>query len=193
MTEIVAPRGTIRWPPPLPGRPRWSWLLGLRLRRWRLRPLLRLLADRPIERARLLDVGSGPGFASAELARLVRVDGRGWTLLDPQRPMLTTGRGRRALRDAAPRADSVVADATALPIHDASVDVVLSLGVLCCLADAAVPGAVAETVRVLKPGGLLLFGVPARRGAADDARWRSAGLVPLAVLRPGRGLFQKTL
>ncbi len=86
-----------------------------------------------------------------------------------------------------------MADATDLPVRSASVDVVLSLGVLCCMADVAVPAAVAETVRVLKPGGYLLFGVPLWRGTVDDARWRSAGLGTVVSLRPGRGLFQKTL
>ncbi|MCI4353779.1 MAG: class I SAM-dependent methyltransferase [Thermoplasmata archaeon] len=193
MTELTAGRATMRWPPPLPGRPEWSWLLGLRFRRWRIRSLLRLLERRLPPSARVLDVGSGPGFSSAELARTLGADARRWTLVDPQRAMLSTPRGRRALARSAPGASSIVGDAAALPIRSGSVDVVLSLGVLCCMEDSAVPAAVEETVRVLKPGGFLLFGVPRRRGPSDDARWRSVGLAPVATLRPGRGLFQKTL
>jgi len=151
--------------------------------------LLGRAGDRPV----VLDVGAGPGFAAAELARLLADDGRSWILLDPQPEMLRSVRGRRALAERAPRATRVVGDAADLPVRSSSIDVVLSLGVLCCVADAAVPAAVAETVRVLKPGGLLLFAVPRRRGATDEARWRRAGLVPVATTRPGRGLFQKAL
>jgi SAM-dependent methyltransferase len=168
-------------------------LLGTRLRLWRTRGLLRLLVGRVSARAVLIDVGAGPGFAAVDLARLLGADGTSWLLADPQRMMFTRGRGARARARGAPKATLVVADAAALPVRSSSVDVVLSLGVVCCMADAAVPAAIAETLRVLKPGGLLLFGVPARRGTVDDARWRSAGLVPVVSLRPGRGLFQKAL
>jgi SAM-dependent methyltransferase len=107
--------------------------------------------------------------------------------------MLTSRRGRRRWATLSRRPSRVVGDAADLPVRSESVDVVLSLGLLCCVADASVPAAVAETVRVLKPGGWLLFAVPRRRGADDDARWRAAGLRPIATLRPGRGLFQKAL
>ena len=95
------------------------------------------------------------------------------------------------LRRTLPDALRVVADATDLPLPSGSVDVALSLGVLCCLQEAAVPAAIAETVRVLAPGGWLLFAVPRRRGADDDARWARAGFRRVASLRPGRSLFQK--
>jgi arsenite methyltransferase len=189
----TAPRSTMRWPPPLPGRAAWSWLLGTRVRTWRMRGLLRLLDGRVPRGSVTLDVGAGPGFVVARLGERFGGDDRTWVLIDPQRDMLTTRRGERALGRTVPNAARLIGDAVELPIRSASVDLVLSLGVLCCLADGAVPGAIAETVRVLKPGGLLLFAVPRRRGDADEARWHAAGLRAIARTRPGRGLFQKTL
>jgi ubiquinone/menaquinone biosynthesis C-methylase UbiE len=61
--------------------------------------------------------------------------------------------------------------AEALPAADASVDVVVSSLVLCSVADQSV--ALAEVVRVLRPGGLLLFYEHVRSthrvlGAAED-------------------------
>ena len=61
--------------------------------------------------------------------------------------------------------------AEALPATDASVDVVVSSLVLCSVADQAV--ALAEAIRVLRPGGLLLFYEHVRSahrvlGAAED-------------------------
>jgi len=188
-----APRSTMRWPPPLPGRAGWSWLLGLRLRAWRLRDLLRFLRGRVPARAVVVDVGSGPGFALGDLARAIGPRDRSWVMLDPQRAMLRSARGERSLVRRGVRADRILGDAIDLPFRNGSADLVLSLGVLCCVADAAVPATVAETVRVLKPGGLLLFAVPRRRGEADDARWQRAGLVRVRSTRPGRGVFQKTL
>ena len=91
------------------------------------------------------------------------------------------------------RTDRVRGDAADLPLRSESIDVVLSIGVLCCMSDAAVPAAVAETHRVLRPGGLLLFGVPKGRGERDEARWRAIGLERVATVRPGRSLFQKPL
>ena len=179
------------WPPPLPGRVRWAWLLGTRFRRWRLRGSLEILAPHVPPGGRVVDVGAGPGYASAMLA--ARVAGRSvrWLLLDPQRAMWDPGAPRftRLAPGFAP--DWVQADGADLPVRDASADIVLSLGVLCCMDDAAIPGAVSEIGRILKPGGWLLFRVPRRRGGADDERFRRAGFVAIARERPGSVLFQK--
>lgn len=181
------------WPPPLPGRVRWSWLLGTAVRRWRIAPLLRLVEGEIRAGARVASIGSGPGYDLANVARRVPSLSVRWVMLDPQREMLRPT--RRAERTAGPtfRPDRIVGDAVDLPLRSSSLDVVLSLGVLCCLSDAAVPAAVEETVRVLRPGGVLLFGVPKWRGADDDERWRRAGLLAVRTLRPGRGLFRKPL
>jgi len=181
------------WPPPLPGRVRWAWLLGTRGRGWRLTSLLRLLDGRMQPTSVVASVGSGPGFDAARLARRTTVRGIRWILVDPQRGMWSDPRGVDRIARAPLRAARLQGDAADLPLRSGSVDVVLSIGALCCMSDAAVPRAVAETVRVLKPGGYLAFGVPRRRGASDEARWTSAGLVRRASLRSGRALFQKPL
>jgi SAM-dependent methyltransferase len=150
--------------------------------------------DGRVERAATVaSVGSGPGFDAARLARRIGPNRIRWVLLDPQRGMWANpGRVDRAA-GAPLRADRIQGDAADLPLRAETVDVVLSIGALCCMSDAAVPRAVAETIRVLKPGGYLLFGVPRWRGPSDEARWTSAGLTRCAGTRPGRSLFQKTL
>lgn len=187
------PPRSVRWPPPIPGRPRWAWLLGTRYRGWRLRSLFGLLDGRALAGVTLASLGSGPGFDVAHLARRGSVGAARWLLLEPQSAMWTpTPRLERVARRPL-RLDRVQGDAADLPFRSGSLDVVLSLGVLCCMTDAAVPAAVAETYRVLRPGGYLLFGVPRRRAEADEARWRAIGLERVASVRPGRTLFQKPL
>jgi malonyl-CoA O-methyltransferase len=141
----------------------------------------------------VLDVGAGPGYAAAMLASRVAERRVRWLLIDPQREMWAA---REApLQRIAPgfRPDWVEADGTALPVRDGSVDVVLSLGVLCCMSEAAVPAASAELRRVLRPGGLLLLQVPRRRGGVDAERLHRDGLEVVARDRPGSVLFRKPL
>ena len=182
-------RSTIHWPPPLPGRVRWAWLLDLRSRAWRIRPLLRLLEGRVPEGAFVIDVGSGPGYISAHLSNRVGIRSVRWILIDPQRGMFR--RTPRKRKGTSFEPDRLVGDGVDLPIDSGSADLVLSLGVLCCMADSAVSRGVAEIARILRPGGLLLLGVPRRRGSGDEALLQSAGLQALVRLQPGRGLFQK--
>lgn len=87
--------------------------------------------------------------------------------------------------------DLVQGHAVRLPVPDESVDVRLSLGVLCCMTDEEVPFAVSETWRVLRPGGLAVVGVPLRRGNADDPLFRKRGFERVARLRPGRSLHRR--
>ncbi|HEY6238012.1 MAG TPA: class I SAM-dependent methyltransferase [Thermoplasmata archaeon] len=186
-------RPTMVWPPPLPGRVRWAWLLGTRGRGWRLRSLLRLLDGKVPPGATVVSVGSGPGFDAARLARRLGPIPVRWVLLDPQRAMWADPRPIDRAAGRALHPERIQGDAADLPLGTASADVVLSIGALCCMSDAAVPRAVAETGRVLKPGGFLLFAVPRRRGELDEARWSAAGFARRAGTRPGRGLFQKPL
>lgn len=99
---------------------------------------------------RVLDVGCGPGAGTAALReRFPRAD---VLALDLALPML-----RAAARHAGepPAFARVAGDAQALPIADASVDLVHSN---LCLQWCEDPGlALAEFRRVLRPGGLLLF------------------------------------
>jgi len=137
----------------------------------------------------LLDVGGASGVGAEEAVRLAPAGTfRRRVVLDPQRGMLVK----------VPRVpvrgyplDAVQGDGIQLPVPDQSVDVVLSLGVLCCMTDEAVPLAVAETWRVLRPGGLAVVGVPRRRGDADDPIYLAQGFRRVDSLRPGRSLYER--
>ena len=142
----------------------------------------------------MVDVGSGPGFDEEELEALLHEPPSRVVLLDPQRSMLL--KGNSSARGGSPplwARQRVVGDAARLPIKDSSVDVLLSLGVLCCIADVAVDDAVRESLRVLHPGGWVVLGVPRRRGAADEARFRTAGFQPGPRKRAGLAVFRKPL
>jgi ubiquinone/menaquinone biosynthesis C-methylase UbiE len=177
----------MRWPPPPPGRVGWSWLLGLGWRRRRVRRLL-LAAGREgwPHGGLLVDVGAGTGVAAGEALRLAppgtfsRI-----VLVDPQRGMLerATGRGTGVER--------VRGDAARLPLPDGVADLVLSFGVLCCMTEAAIPSAIAESWRVVRRGGRLVFAVPRTRGDVDDPRFRSVGFRPVADPRAGWKVYEK--
>lgn len=68
--------------------------------------------------------------------------------------------------------DALVVEAPAerLPFEDASVDTVVSTLVLCTVADPL--AALAETARVLRPGGSLLFAEHVRSASPRAARWQ---------------------
>lgn len=99
----------------------------------------------------VLDVGSGSGTDALICARLVGPGGRVYAL-DMTEPM------RTKLRDTAQAAglgniEVLDGEAEAIPLADASVDVVTTNGVLNLVPDKA--RAIAEIHRVLKPGGRL--------------------------------------
>ena len=114
----------------------------------RLLEQLAVLEDR--KPARILDVGSGPGRASGAMKK--RWPGADVIAMDLALPMLReVPRHTRFWRPVR----RVCADATQLPLADASIDVVFSS--LCLQWVADLPVALAEFRRVLRPDGLLLF------------------------------------
>ena len=117
-------------------------------------PYRRLLLERlglfRLAPARILDAGCGTGHAGPALLRRYR--GSALVALDLAPAMLAAARRRRRWLQ---RLDAVCADAAALPLCDASVDLVFSNLMLqwCNEPDRVF----AEFRRVLRPGGLLLF------------------------------------
>jgi malonyl-CoA O-methyltransferase len=107
----------------------------------------------------VVDVGCGPGHLSAAMQQ--RWPRAQVIALDLALPMLREARGRFGeggwrprLLGGARRPDPVCADARALPLRDASVDVLFSN--LCLQWVEDLPAVFAGFRRVLKPGGLLL-------------------------------------
>lgn len=100
-----------------------------------------------------LDVGCGPGSVTGSLARAAGADGLALGV-DISEPMLA-----RAVRaESGPQVGFLRADAQDLPLRDATVDAVISVAVLQLIPEPA--AAVAEMVRVLRPGGRLAVMVP---------------------------------
>jgi arsenite methyltransferase len=106
------------------------------------------LGARPGER--ILDVGCGPGFYAAELADEVGTDGR-VVGLDQSPAMLAVAEKRT---EDSPNVEVREGEATSLPVDDGSFDRTLWVQVLEYVPD--VPAALAETHRVLRPGGRAL-------------------------------------
>lgn len=148
-------------------------------RYWWYRALRRLVGDalRPLGRLtplRILDAGCGTGGVMRTMARAM-----------PASVLIGLDRSPTALRNAAQRHTGPLVHGSVmqLPFKDAAFDVVLSLDVLCSR-DVDEAAALRETHRVLRPGGWLIFNLPAfesLRGAHDEAvhirkRYRSREL-----------------
>jgi SAM-dependent methyltransferase len=103
------------------------------------------LAAAPGER--ILDVGCGPGFYCAELLEEVGLDGS-VVGLDSSAPMLALA-ARRC--EGHGNVEFHGADATSLPVEDASFDAALCVQVLEYVTD--LPSGLAELYRVVRPGG----------------------------------------
>jgi arsenite methyltransferase len=117
-----------------------------------------LTPDVVAQRARVLDVGVGPGLLALDLARLVGPTGR-VVGLDLAPAMVAAATARLA---ALPQAEVRIGDAAALDLPDAAVDAAVSTQVYEYVAD--MPRALAELHRVLRPGG---------RALILDTDWRS--------------------
>ncbi|MCI4347751.1 MAG: class I SAM-dependent methyltransferase [Thermoplasmata archaeon] len=114
------------------------------------------------------DLGAGVGYLTAAL--LERIGPVGIVdAIDPDMQGLEVVRGRFG-ND--PRLRILRASAAHVPeIADQSVDRVVLALVLCCMVDKA--GALDETWRILRPGGLALVSYPERRWRLS---WRKASL-----------------
>ena len=98
---------------------------------------------------RALDIGSGAGFLAEEFARI----GFSVTGVDPS-PVAVEA-ARRHAEQSGLRIDYLVGAGESLPVPDESYDVVYCCDVLEHVAD--LDKVIAETARVLRPGGLYLF------------------------------------
>ena len=116
----------------------------------RRRQLVReALGARPGER--ILDVGCGPGFYVAEL--LEQVGSAGAVVGVDSSPQMLAFAARRC--DKYDNVSFHEADATSLPVHDATFDAALSIQVLEYVSD--IHAALAEMHRVLRPGGRVVI------------------------------------
>ncbi len=113
---------------------------------------------------RTIDIGSGTGanvgLYPEAVTELVFAEP------DPQ----MTKRLRPKVREAGLEAEVVEAPAERLPFEDSSFDTAVYTLVLCTVPDPA--AALAETARVLKPGGKLLFVEHVRAKDPGAARWQ---------------------
>ena len=100
---------------------------------------------------RILDVGCGPGFYVAELLEHVGSDGS-VVGIDSSQPMLAVAAHRSQGHD---NVTFHEADATSLPVENASFDAALSVQVLEYVAE--VPAALGEMYRALRAGGRLVL------------------------------------
>lgn len=108
---------------------------------------------------RILDVGSGPAFLTADIARLVGTSGR-VCAVDASEAMLEVGRRRCA---AFPQAEFQLGNALELPYPDASFDAAVAVQIYLYVAE--LDAALVELLRVLRPGG---------RAILMDTDWGSA-------------------
>ena len=137
----------------------------------------------------VLDVGSGSGEVLLRLAR--RVPTLRLTGVDVDPGMLAVAERKAARLPAASRPTFVAADAASLPMDDASVDLVVSSFAAHHLPDRH--AALAEMMRVLKPGGRVIIwdiaspvAPPRRAGRRPCGRhpWAAPGRVDARPCRP---------
>jgi SAM-dependent methyltransferase len=142
----------------------------------------KLLGRRPGPFARSLEIGSGTGYFTLNLMQ-ERVIGAG-VCSDVSPGMLDALQANAARLGL--EVETVVSDASALPFEDASFDLVLGHAVLHHLPE--LERSFGEFVRVLRPGGVLLFaGEPSRYGDRIAAVPKRAGLAAAPLWRRAVG------
>ena len=130
----------------------------------------------PAPPATVLDVGGAAGAYALALA----AEGYAVHLVDPMALHVEQARAASVAQPDAPLASAVVGDARALPVDDQSADVVLMLGPLYHLTDAADrTRALHEARRALRPGGLLAAAAITRFASTLD------GVAQGFLLEPG--------
>jgi len=130
----------------------------------------------PAPPATVLDVGGAAGAYALPLA----AEGYDVHLVDPVALHVEQARAASAAQPDAPLASAVVGDARALPVDDHSADVVLLLGPLYHLTDAADRSrALHEARRALRPRGLLVAAAITRFASTLD------GVAQGFLLEPG--------
>ncbi len=129
----------------------------------------------PLAERRVLDLGCGDGALIARLADVGAIV----VGIDADPAMVAAARAR------APMASLAAADALHLPFLDSTFDVVVANTVLCLVGNRR--AALAEAVRVLRPGGVLAIGELGRwslwamvrkvRGWLGSPLWRASSFV----------------
>lgn len=114
----------------------------------------------------VLDLGSGPGFTTFELARLVGPTG--WVVACDQSPRFLGWLEDEARRLGFEQVETRVADAESIGLEDASLDVVYARWLLCWLPEPL--RALEEVARVLRPGGVFVI--------QDYVDWGAMKLLP---------------
>ena len=138
----------------------------------------KLLGPRPGPFARSLEIGSGTGYFTLNLMQEGVIAAGVCTDVSPG--MLDTLRGNAERLGLT--VGTAACDAAALPFADAAFDLVLGHAVLHHLPE--LDRAFAEFLRVLKPGGVLLFaGEPSRHGDRIAAVPKRAGLAVAPLWR----------
>jgi ubiquinone/menaquinone biosynthesis C-methylase UbiE len=129
----------------------------------------------------LLDVGAGTGLLTLAAAPRVALV----SALDVS-PAMCAHLERKLERLGLANVETYVDDATTLPLADASVDVVVSNYCFHHLDDAGKERALAEIMRVLRPGGRLVFGDMMFRLTVTSTRDRAViGRIVVKILRRG--------
>ena len=134
-----------------------------------LNPVFDKLAALPV-RAKVLDVGTGAGKLIEMGQKKLDLN---WVGADTDEAMLTQARKRPSLRDVP--LELLTADAP-LPFPDQSFDAITFCSVLFLLPDPQ--PLLNETMRILRPGGLLIVLTPTGEGNISPALLRRIGLSP---------------
>src|SRR5215218_2998213 len=138
----------------------------------------KLLGRRPGPFARSLEIGSGTGYFTLNLMQEGVVSSAVCTDVSPGMLEALRGNAERLGLEV----ETTVADAASLPFEDASFDLVLGHAVLHHLPE--LERSFAEFLRVLRPGGVLLFaGEPSRYGDRIARVPKRAGLAAAPLWR----------